>query len=201
MAAGEFIQHFRADCAIRWSPAELAAQQRFAQENVRGDWLDWSSEAAAFELVQASVMNQFFPYPGSFDSLLIASPVAEMVHPLTLFGCAARQFPRAGRLVGIIPCVRDNSPESRLFCEFATQLFWPYFPVEELMEMLGETGWKIADGASSFHPLPRFNEVVLADQLGFKGFRRVFGRLEAEGYDPAEIGWGEARFVAERVSD
>jgi hypothetical protein len=62
--------------------------------------------------------------------------------------------------------------------------------------MLRETDWQIDSQESGFLPIPRFNLAVLNDQLGFKGFKHVFTRLSAEGYDPMEVGWGELRFVA-----
>jgi hypothetical protein len=65
-----------------------------------------------------------------------------------------------------------------------------------LLEMLRETDWQIESQVSGFMPIPRFNLAVLNDQLGFKGFNRVFTRLSAEGCDPMEVGRGELRFVA-----
>ena len=65
--------------------------------------------------------------------------------------------------------------------------------------MLGESAWQIESRVSGFVSIPRFNLAVLNDELGFKGFNRVFARLSAEGYDPMEVGWGELRFVARWV--
>ncbi|HVY71452.1 MAG TPA: hypothetical protein VHH73_16080 [Verrucomicrobiae bacterium] len=196
------MRHFRHDLPLRWSASDLAEQQAFATQNIAaGDWLDWSSDTAAMDLVQAAMGQPFYPQPGVFGSILLASPVAEMIPPELLFSSAARQLGPGKRLVAILPCVRDNSPESWLFCRQAEKLFWPYHPAEELLETLRDAGWEPDPEQSRFHPVTPFKTAVLADKLGFKGFRRVFDQLEAEGYDPMEIGWGELRVVATRAEE
>jgi len=98
--------------------------------------------------------------------------------------------------VGIIPCLRDNSPESRVFAELAPSVCWPYLTAEEVTEALQEAGLAPQPNATEFAVIPHFNAAVLKDELGFKGFRKIFDQLEAQGYDPAAVGWGELRFVA-----
>ena len=126
----------------------------------------------------------------------LAGPVVELLEPSALFPQAAAALVPGGKLIGVIPCLRDNSPESRGFTEIAAATLWPYYTAEELLEMLRETGGQLDSTASGFRAVPQFNEAVLGDRLGFKGFNRIFERLTAQGYDPMEVGWGELRFVA-----
>ena len=128
--------------------------------------------------------------------MVLAGPVVELLEPARLFGQAASPLRPGGRLVGIVPCLRDNSPESEEFMQLAAATLWPYFTAEELLELLGESNWQVELQARAFIAVPRFNEAVLKGQLGFKGFSRIFDQLMAEGYDPMEVGWGELRFVA-----
>ena len=159
-------------------------------------WLDWSTPAAALQLVQAAAAQTSAGTAEKSDAVVLAGPIVELVEPLALFGQARGPLSPGGRLVGIIPCLRDNSPESDQFMQHARATLWPYYTAEELLEMLRETDWQIESQVGGFFPIPRFNLAVLNDQLGFKGFNRVFTRLSAEGYDPMEVGWGELRFVA-----
>ena len=158
-------------------------------------WLDWSTEASGFELWQAQLLGTALVSAGEYDSILVAGPVAELVAPAALFRLAAGQLKPGGRLVGIIPCLRDNSPESQLFSQLTAETLWPYATAEELLELLGEAGFT-PDATAGFSAVPRFNDAVLKDELAFKGFRRVFDVLEAQGYEPLEVGWGELRFAA-----
>src|SRR5439155_24193359 len=98
-----------------------------------------------------------------------------------------------------MPWLRDNSPESQLFAELAAAMLWSYYTAEELSEMLAETGWQVRRESSRFVSIRRFTEAVLKDHLSFKGFRKIFDQVEAQGYAPSEIGWGELRFVAELI--
>jgi hypothetical protein len=88
-----------------------------------------------------------------------------------------------------------------LFAELVAAALWPYYTAEELIEMLAEEGWQIHRESSRFVPIRRFTEAVLMDQLAFKGFRKIFDQVEAQGYDPGEVGWGELRFVAEMTKE
>jgi hypothetical protein len=191
-AGAEFLENYQRDAPVRWSPNDLAAQQEF----VGADWLDWSTPAAALQLVQAAAGQTSAGITEKSDAVVLAGPIAELLEPLALFSLARGPLGPGGRLVGIIPCLRDNSPESDQFMQHARTTLWPYYTAEELLEMLGETAWQIESHVSGFLPIPRFNLAVLNDQLGFKGFNRIFTRLSAEGYDPMEVGWGELRFVA-----
>ncbi len=196
-AGAEFLENYQRDAPVRWSPNDLAAQQEFVGAQVGGDaWLDWSTPAAALQLVQAAAAQTSAGTAEKSDAVVLAGPIVELVEPLALFGQARGPLSPGGRLVGIIPCLRDNSPESDQFMQHARATLWPYYTVEELLEMLRETDWQIESQRSGFVAIPRFNLAVLNDQLGFKRFNFVFTRLSAEGYDPMEVGWGELRFVA-----
>ena len=196
-AGAEFLENYRRDAAVRWSPSDLAAQQEFVAAQVVGDdWLDWSTPAAALQLVQAAKAQASAGIAEKSDAVVLAGPIVELLEPPALFSQARGPLGPGGRLVGIIPCLRDNSPESDQFMQHSRATLWPYYTAEELLEMLRETDWQIESQVGGFIPIPRFNLAVLNDQLGFKGFNRVFNRLSAEGYDPMEVGWGELRFVA-----
>jgi len=200
-AGAEFLENYQRDAPVRWSPDDLAAQKEFVGAQIAGgDWLDWSSPAAALQLVQAAAGQTSEGIAGKSDAVVLAGPIVELLEPLALFSQARGPLGPGGRLIGIIPCLRDNSPESDQFMQHARATLWPYYTAEELVEMLDETAWQIESQVSGFAPIPRFNLAVLNDQLGFKGFNRVFTRLSAEGYDPMEVGWGELRFVARWVS-
>jgi len=197
VAGAEFLENYQRDVPVRWSLDDLAAQQEFVGAQVAGrDWLDWSAPAAALQLFQAATGQTSAGIAAKSEAVVLAGPIVELLEPLALLSQARGPLGPGGRLVGIIPCLRDNSPESDLFMQHARTTLWPYYTAEELQEMLRETTWQIESQVSGFIPIPRFNLAVLNDQLGFKGFNRVFNRLSAEGYDPMEVGWGELRFVA-----
>jgi hypothetical protein len=204
-AAAEFLESYQRDTPLRWSPADLAAQQHFVNVQVAGDnWLDWSTPSAAWQLAQASHAQVPVATPETSDAVhavLLAGPMVELLEPSALFRQAREPVGPDGRLIGIIPCLRDNSPESDRFIQLAREALWPYYTAEELLEVLRESGWQIEPQVGGFVSVPAFNRAVLDDQLAFKGFNRVFARLSAEGYDPMEVGWGELRFVARVASD
>ena len=196
-AGAEFLEHYQRDAAVRWSPNDLAAQQEFVSVKLVGcDWLDWSTPAAALQLVSVAAGQISAGTAEKSDAVVLAGPIVELLEPPALFSQTRGPLGPGGRLVGIIPCLRDNSPESDQFMQHVRATLWPYYTFEELLEMLRETAWQIESQVSGFIPVPRFNLAVLNDQLGFKGFNRVFTRLSAEGYDPMEVGWGELRFAA-----
>jgi len=196
-ASAEFLENYQRDALVRWSPEDLAAQREFVNAHLVGrDWLDWSSPAAALQLIQANAAQPVVGEPGRYDALVLAGPVVELVEPPMLFDLAGAPLRPGGKLIGIIPCLRDNSPESREFMRLAAGSLWPYYTAEELLEMLSEAGWKIEPPASRFVAIPRFNQAVLKGEPGFRGFAKIFEQLMADGYDPVEVGWGEIRFVA-----
>ena len=196
-AAGEFLEHYPHDARRRWSPEDLAAQKQFVSSQVASrQWLDWSTESAALQLLQAKLLATTISMGGSHEAILIAGPAVELVGPDELFVEAAERLEPGGRLIGIVPCLRDNSPESQLFAQFAVSTLWPYHTAEELMEMMREAGLTANLEITRFVTIGRFNEAVLKDELRFKGFRDIFRRFETEGYDPMEVGWGELRIVA-----
>ena len=196
-AGAEFLENYQRDTPVRWSPNDLAAQQAFVGVQIAGsDWLDWSTPAAALPLFQAAAAHASSGTAEKSDAVVLAGPIVELLEPKTLFSLARGPVGPGGRLVGIIPCLRDNSPESDLFMQHARATLWPYYTAEELQEMLRETAWQTESQVSGFIPIPRFRLAVINDELAFKGFNRVFTRLSAEGYDPKEVGWGELRFVA-----
>jgi len=196
-AGAEFVENYQRDTPVRWSAQDLAAQREFVNARLGArEWLDWSTPAAMLQLVQASHAQTSVGTAEKYDAVVLAGPAAELLEPAWLFGEAARPLRPGGRLIGIIPCLRDNSPESQTFAQLVTKSLWPCYTAEELLEMLREGGWEVASAASSFVAIPRFNEAVLESQMGFKGFNPLFARLISEGYDPMEVGWGELRFVA-----
>ena len=197
-ARSEFLAYYRHDAQLRWSETDREEQREFVNQHIAGSsWLDWSTEGAAMELIQASLTNISVSVAGRYEAVVLAGPVAELIEPVVLFQQAIAPLSSPGRLIGIIPCLRDNSPESQLFAELAATTLWPYYTAEELIEMLAEAGWQIRRESSQFVSIRRFIEAVLKDQLAFKGFRRIFDQVEVQGYDPSEVGWGELRFVAE----
>jgi len=196
-AGAEFLEQYQRDLPLRWSPKDLAEQRDFVNAQIVGrHWLDWSTASAALQLVQAVQAQTSVGMPEKYEALVLAGPIVELLDPTRLFGQAISSLRPGGKLVGIIPCLRDNSPESRLFVELASATLWPYYTAEELLEMLREARWQAELQSSGFIRIPQFNEVAHKAQLGFKGFTRIFARLGAEGYDPMEVGWGELRFVA-----
>jgi len=196
-SGAEFLENYQRDARLRWSPEDLAAQQEFVNSQVTGrDWLDWSTPGAAMELVQASRGQTSMGTAAKFEAVVLAGPAVELVDPAWIFRQASPPLVPGGWLVGIVPCLRDNSPESQVFADLAAETLWPYYTVEDLLEVLRESGWRLASQAGGFVPVPRFNDAALKDQLGFKGFTRIFARLAAEGYDPMAVGWGELRLVA-----
>jgi hypothetical protein len=196
-AGAEFLENYQRDVPLRWSPKDLAAQREFVGAKVAGgDWLDWSTPAAALHLVQPASGQTSAGGAKKCGAVVLAGPIVELVEPLALLGQARGPLGPDGRLVGIVPCLRDNSPESDQFIRHAKAMLWPYYTAEELLEILRESAWQTDSRVSGFIPIPRFNLAVLNDQLGFKGFNRIFTRLSGEGYDPMEVGWGELRFVA-----
>jgi hypothetical protein len=130
------------------------------------------------------------------EAVLLAGPLVEIVEPLSLFEQAASHLKAGGQIIGVIPCLRDNSPESQLFMDHARAALWPYYPAEELLEMLREAQCRVLAKTTRFVPIPTFKHAVLGDSLHFKGFRSIFDALEQDGYDPMEVGWGELRFIA-----
>jgi len=197
-AGAEFLENYQRDTPVRWSPDDLAAQRDFVRARVAGrDWLDWSTPSAALQLAAATAGQVRAGPAEESEAVVLAGPIVELLEPLALFSLARGPLGPGGKLVGILPCLRDNSPESDQFMQHARAMLWPYYTAEELVEMLRESAWQIQSPASGFASVPRFNLAVLGDQLSFKGFNRVFARLSAEGYDPMEVGWGELRFVAD----
>lgn len=193
----EFLESYLRDAQVRWSPEDLARQREYVNAQIAGrDWLDWSTPESALRLVQSSSARESVGETDKYDAVVLAGPVVELLEPATLFKLAGPPLRPGGRLVGIYPCLRDNSPESRLFSEMASATLWPYYGAEELLEMLRDCGWGPDLSASAFVAIPRFNEAVLKAELHFQGFNRIFDQLVRQGYDPMEIGWGELRFAA-----
>jgi len=197
IAVGDFLRWYTHDALVRWSAEDLAAQQRFVNEQMAGmHWLDWSSASAALQLWQAEHLAMSVAAPAECEALLLAGPIVEMVALEPLLRHASAFLKPHGRLVGIIPCLRDNSPESQLFSEIAASMLWPYLTAEELIEICRELGCEPNSALTHFIRIPQFNEMVLKDKLAFNGFAEVFRELERQGYNPMEVGWGELRLAA-----
>jgi hypothetical protein len=196
-AGAEFLQHYAHDAQIRWSLEDLAAQREFVNTRlIDCQWLDWSTASAALQLVQAGRAQTSLGTHEKHDALVLAGPIVELIEPTTLFRQAVSPLRPGGNLIGLMPCLRDNSPESEHFMRHAAATLWPYYTAEELVEMLRENGLREDSRTSGFVAIPQFNDAVLKDRLGFTGFAKIFKQLAAEGYDPSEVGWGELRFVA-----
>lgn len=195
----EFLQAYSHDAGLRFSSEDRAAQQRFVSENLpEVGWDDWSSEPMTLELVQAALFGIPLSAADECGIIWLAGPIVELAEPESLFRMAHSRLKPGGKLAGIIPCLRDNSPESTIFSAGIARVFRPYPMAEELLEMLNEAGFQ-PDSGPGFHRIESFNLAVLKDQLRFKGFRRVFNELENQGYDPVEVGWGELRFTATMI--
>lgn len=195
--ATELLQHYAHDLRLRWTREDLDSQQTFVSNRIAAsDWLDWSTESAALQILQAHFASTEIGFTRPRGALVITSPLVELIELTVVLQHAVQHIRSGGRLIGIIPCLRDNSPESALFCEVASEILWPYFTAEELLEMIAETDLTPNREYTQFVPIPEFNRAVLKDALGFKGFRRIFHRVEEQGYDPIEVGWGELRFEA-----
>lgn len=195
--AGEFLTQCQTDAPRRWSAEDFAAQQQFVNEGVAGtEWADWSTPMAAMQLFQSSLLGVALEETGRHEAIVIAGPIVELMTPGEVFGMAAGRLKSGGRLVGVIPCLRDNSPESQMFMDLAAEQLWPYCVAEELTELLADSGFELGEGKGGFAEIPQFTRAVLNDELAFKGFRKIFDEMEKQGYDPIEVGWGELRFAA-----
>lgn len=197
--AAEFVETYGLDATARWNEAEVEAQARFVREQTDGrHFEDWTTGEAGLQLMQSMLFGTAPGVTSGVSGILAAGPLVELVEPASVFGIAAQSLQEGGKLVAIIPCLRDNSPESAEFMSLARAEMWPYYTAEELVEFLREAEFEIAQ--ASFVSLPHFIQAVLHDRLQFKGFNRVLGKLQAQGYDPAEIGWGELRLVGQRAA-
>lgn len=201
-AAADFIEHYGRDANLRWSPDDLIEQTKFVRGCIDTDsWLDWSSQSAALQLLQAKLLSMPTGFGERFDKILIAGPMAELMEATELLSLAIPHLRTRGSVIGIVPCLRDNSPESQVFADLAASKLWNYHTAEDWMEMIRDAGLNFSPGANGFIAIPRFSECILKDELCFKGFRQVFDEMEKLGYDPMEVGWGELRFIAALVDD
>jgi len=117
-ARSEFLAYYRHDVQLRWSETDREEQREFVNQHIAGSsWLDWSTEGAAMELIQASLTNISVSVAGRYEAVVLAGPVAELIEPVVLFQQAIAPLKSPGCLIGITPCLRDNSPESQLFAE------------------------------------------------------------------------------------
>jgi len=195
--ASDFLTQCQTDAPRRWSAEDFAQQQQFVNDGVAGmEWADWSTPMAAMQWIQSSLLGVAMEEADRHEAIVVAGPVVELLPLAEVFEMAARRLNSAGRLVGVIPCLRDNSPESQLFMDLAAEQLWPYCVAEELMETLEESGFELEGEGGGFAAVPQFVRAVIDDELAFKGFRKIFDEMEKQGYDPIEVGWGELRFSA-----
>ncbi|HEY1172494.1 MAG TPA: hypothetical protein VGH19_14085 [Verrucomicrobiae bacterium] len=196
-ALAEFLQHYPHDQALRWSEEDLAAQGRFVESAMTGlAWSDWSSPALALPLLQAAMLNTPTILDHGQDAILLAGPLTEIMLAETLIPLAQGHLNPAGRLVGIIPCLRDNSPESQRFMDLAAEKLWPYHTAEIWLELLQDVGFEAAGIKGEFIARPQFARAAMAGKLQFTPFAELFRGVEAAGYGANEVGWGELWFVA-----
>lgn len=197
-AIAEFFQHYAHDQAFRWTEEELAAQGRFAESALAGNsWSDWSEPILALSILQAAMLNSPTSLEHDQDAILLAGPLSEVMPAETLIPLTQSHLNPAGRLVGIIPCLRDNSPECQHFMDLAAERLWPYHTAEVWLELLQDTGFAATGIRAEFIPRPQFAASALADKLHFTPFAKLFREVEAAGYGAHEVGWGELFFVAQ----
>ena len=101
-------------------------------------------------------------------------------------------------IVGTLPCLRDNSPESARLAELMHEKLWDFWTAEELSEIIRDAGFEVIGNRTQFRQNPRWNEAVLKGELQFQGYHSMFEVMMAEGFEPSEIGWGELWFVAKK---
>ena len=193
----EFLQSYAHDQSFRWSEEDLAAQGRFAESAVAGlSWSDWSSPALALPLLQAAMLATPTILEHDQDAILLAGPLTELMPAETLIPLAQTHLNPSGRVVGIIPCLRDNSPESQRFMDLAAEKLWPYHTAEIWLELLQDVGFEAAGIQGEFIARPQFARSALAGKLQFTPFAELFRAVEAAGYGAHEVGWGELYLIA-----
>jgi hypothetical protein len=193
----EFLQAYGHDQAFRWSAEELVAQGKFVEAMLAGiSWSDWSDSAMALPLLQAAMLGTPTALEHGSDGILLAGPLTEIMPAEALIPLAQTHLNPAGRLVGIIPCLRDNSPESQLFMDLAAEKLWPYHTAEIWLEVLQDAGFEAAGIKGEFVAQPQFIASVLTGKLQFAPFAELLRGVEKAGYGANEVGWGELRFVA-----
>ncbi|MCD6048991.1 MAG: hypothetical protein K0Q55_394 [Verrucomicrobia bacterium] len=196
-ATVEFLQTYGHDQAFRWTPEDLAAQAQFAEQALAGvAWCDWSDPGMALPLLQAAMLNTPTALEHDYDGILLAGPLSELMPAEALIPLAQAHLNPAGRLVGIIPCLRDNSPESQRFMDLAAEKLWPYHTAEIWLELLQDAGFEAARIKGEFIARPQFAASALTGKLHFAPFAELFREVEKAGYGANEVGWGELRFVA-----
>jgi hypothetical protein len=78
-ARSEFLEYYRHDVPLRWSETDREEQREFVNQHIAGSsWLDWSTEGAAMELIQASLTNIGVSGAGRYAAVVLAGPVAEL---------------------------------------------------------------------------------------------------------------------------
>jgi hypothetical protein len=193
----DFLEHYQRDVPIRWSADDLAAQRQFVNGALpAGDWLDWSTPQVSLHLLQSELLSTPMGVSGEYSAVVLAGPAVELLQLENLLRSACRCLTTAGRIIGIVPCLRDNSPESAEFMRISEEVLWPYSTADEIQESLRETGLAVLSEASRFVPVPTFVDAALHDRMHFKGFRDICRKIQALGYDAGEVGWGEFRFIA-----
>ncbi len=197
-AIAEFLQAYAHDQPFRWTAEDLAAQGRFAEAALEGvAWSDWSDPILALPLLQAAMLNTPTSLEHDQDAILLAGPLSEIMPAETLIPLAQAHLSPAGKLVGIISCLRDNSPESQHFMDLAAEKLWPYHTAEVWLEVLQDAGFAATGIKAEFIARPQFAASALTDKLQFKPFAELFRAVEAAGYGAHEVGWGELHFVAQ----
>ena len=193
----DFLEHYAHDQAFRWSAEDLAEQAQFAEQALADvAWCDWSNPGMALPLLQAAMLNTPTALEHDYDGILLAGPLSEIMPAETLIPLAQAHLNPAGRLVGIIPCLRDNSPESQRFMDLAAEKLWPYHTAEIWLELLQDTGFEATGIKGEFIARPQFAASALTGKLRFTPFAELFREVEKAGYGANEVGWGELRFLA-----
>lgn len=199
-AIAEFLEHYSHDQPLRWTEEELAAQAQFAESALSGvAWSDWSDPSIALPILQSAMLDTPSSLEHELDGILISGPLSEVMPAEMLLPLAQEHLSSTGKLVGVIPCLRDNSPESQLFMDIAAEKLWPYHTAEVWLEVLQDVGFVATGIKAEFIARPQFAVSALAAKLHFTPFTELFRAVEAAGYGAHEVGWGELYFVAQGI--
>jgi hypothetical protein len=187
----DYLLHYNTDLKSRWSEEALRFQANFVTSRLpkNGIW-DWSAPAITLQLLQARLLSEKTAPPPGTSLILAAGPLMELLSPSAIVEEAARSLKQNGRLIAIIPCLRDNSPENEFFAMHASENLWPYYTAEYWQETMQEGGFMTID-PPQFKENREFSMAQIEGRMNFRGFMPLIEKLQNEGYDPIEIAWGD----------
>ncbi len=192
--AAELLATYPVDDPLRWPDAMQAERGRFVDAVVSNlSALDLSDPPVAFEIAQTALTGSNPAFSERFPALIMAGPLVDLIDPAALLSLVAPFLTPTAIVAGLIPCLRDNSPESAAFAEACAAAQWNCPTAEELLESLIECGLEVQPGWR-FIPSPVFRSESGLRKVCFGPHLRAIKAVESAGYDPGEIGWGELRF-------